>query len=71
MQPSSSREVDQTRLSRPGLPLANTQHCSDWTYNDSDQAGWIADCTATDARWTRGAENHRGTFAAIDCVEQP
>jgi len=54
-----------------GLRMPNTQHCSDWTYNDSDQTGWFADNTATDALWTRGAEGDCGGFGAIYCVEQP
>ncbi len=54
-----------------GLRLPNTQHCSDWTYNDTDQTGWLADSTATDAFWTRGVEAICGGYAAIYCVEQP
>jgi len=54
-----------------GLRLPNTQHCSDWTYNDSDQTGWLADSLATDAYWTRGVESHCGVEAAIYCIEQP
>lgn len=54
-----------------GLRLPNTQHCADWTYNDSDQSGWLADSTATDATWTRGIESHCGAKAAIYCIEQP
>ncbi len=54
-----------------GLRLPNTQHCSDWTYNDSDQTGWLADSSATDAFWTRGVENPCNAEAAIYCFEQP
>lgn len=54
-----------------GLRLPNTQHCSDWTYNDSDQTGWLADSTATDAFGTRGIESDCGAYAAIYCFEQP
>lgn len=54
-----------------GLRLPSTQHCSDWTYNDSKQTGWLADSTATDAFWTRGIESDCGAKAAIYCVEQP
>jgi cysteine-rich repeat protein len=54
-----------------GLRLPNTQHCSDWTYGDSNQTGWIGDCGATDATWTRGVESHCGAGAAIYCIEQP
>ncbi|MBK7823672.1 hypothetical protein [Nannocystis sp.] len=54
-----------------GMRIPNTQHCSDWTYNDSDQTGWAADGTATDAFWTRGAEVMCGASAAIYCFEQP
>jgi len=54
-----------------GMRIPNTQHCSDWTYNDTDQTGWLADGTATDAFWTRGVEAICGASAAIYCFEQP
>ena len=54
-----------------GMRIPNTGHCSDWTYSDSDQSGWAADSTATDASWTRGIEADCGAEAAIYCVEQP
>lgn len=54
-----------------GERMPNTQHCSDWTYNDSDQTAWIADATATDILWTRGVESYCGGLAAIYCFEQP
>lgn len=54
-----------------GVRIPNTQHCSDWTYNDTDRTGWAADGTAIDALWTRGAEVDCGTYAAIYCFEQP
>lgn len=55
-----------------GLRLPNTQHCSDWTSNDSKQTGWLADSTAIDASWTRGVEAPCGNGgAALYCIEQP
>jgi len=54
-----------------GLRLPNTQHCADWTYGDSDQTGWIGDCGATDATWTRGIQTDCGGGGAIYCIEQP
>ena len=54
-----------------GLRLPNTQHCSDWTYNDTDQTCWIGDSSATDALWTRGIEAICGGSGSIYCVEQP
>ena len=54
-----------------GMRMPSTGHCTDWTYNDSDQTGWLADASATDTLWTRGIESDCGGFAAIYCVEQP
>lgn len=54
-----------------GLRIPNTQHCSDWTYNDSDQTGWFAVSTATDAFWTQAVESDCGAKAALYCFEQP
>lgn len=54
-----------------GLRMPSSAHCSDWTYNDSDQTAWLADAGATDAFWTRAIESDCGADAAIYCIEQP
>ncbi len=60
-----------TGTTAAGTRIPNTQHCSDWEYGDSEQTGWIADSTATDALWTHGVETPCGALAALYCFEQP
>jgi cysteine-rich repeat protein len=54
-----------------GTRAQNSTHCDDWTDNDSDNTGILADSGATDATWTYGIVEACGSEALLYCFEQP